>query len=67
VTAQAVPIVSNTRSTPASFLHNSDRADGKLINRTAANLQGWPVKPVETLRALLRGDKLVAIGGGGIT
>jgi hypothetical protein len=29
---------SRTGSTFASFLHESDPADGKLINRTAANL-----------------------------
>jgi hypothetical protein len=34
--------------------------------RTAANHSGWPVERAETLRALLRGDKPVRAGGGGI-
>jgi hypothetical protein len=57
---------SRTRSTPASFLHESDRADGKVRRRTAAKPSGQPVERVGTLRALQRGDKLVRGAGGGI-
>jgi hypothetical protein len=57
---------SKARSTPASFLHENNRADGKVKRRTAAKLSDWPVERIETLRALRRGDKLVRGAGRGI-
>jgi hypothetical protein len=33
-------------------------------NRTLANLSDWPPDRIETLRAALRGDKLVPAGEG---
>jgi hypothetical protein len=60
-----VTTVPNRGSPPAVLLRESYREDGKVKSRTLANLSGWPVEKVETLRAVLRGDKLVPAGEGG--
>ncbi len=54
-----VAVIPNRSSPPAILLRESYRADGKTKNRTLANLSDWPSERVETLRALLRGDKLL--------
>jgi hypothetical protein len=60
-----VTTVPNRGSPPAVLLRESYREDGKVKSRTLANLSDWPVEKVQTLRAALRGDKLVPAGEGG--
>lgn len=51
-----VSIVPNRNSPPAVLLRESFREDGKVRNRTLANLSHWPAERVEALRRALRGD-----------
>jgi hypothetical protein len=60
-----VTTVPNRSSPPAVLLRESYREDGKVKSRTLANLSHWPDEKVQTLRAALRGDKLVPAGEGG--
>jgi hypothetical protein len=60
-----VTTVPNRGSPPAVLLRESYREDGKVKSRTLANLSAWPDEKVQTLRAALRGDKLVPAGEGG--
>jgi hypothetical protein len=60
-----VTTVPNRGSPPAVLLRESYREGGKVKSRTLANLSAWPAEKVETLRAVLRGDKLVPAGEGG--
>jgi hypothetical protein len=60
-----VTTVPNRGSPPAVLLRESYREDGKVKSRTLANLSDWPDEKVQTLRAALRGDKLVPAGAGG--
>lgn len=48
--------VPNRNSPPAVLLRESFRQQGKVKNRTIANLTSWPVPRVEALRRLLRGE-----------
>jgi hypothetical protein len=57
-----VAIVPNRGSRPAILLRESYRDGAKVKNRTLANLSDWPAERIETLRAALRGDKLVPAG-----
>src|SRR5215467_7811735 len=59
-----VAVVPNRRSRPAILLRESYRDGARVRNRTLANLSDWPAERVETLRAALRGDKLVPAGEG---
>jgi hypothetical protein len=59
-----VAVVPNRSSRPAVLLRESYRDGAKVKNRTLANLSDWPAERIETLRAALRGDKLVAAGEG---
>jgi Transposase DDE domain len=59
-----VAVVPNRSSRPAILLRESYRDGDKVKNRTLANLSDWPADRIETLRAALRGDKLVAAGEG---
>jgi hypothetical protein len=60
-----VAVVPNRSSRPAILLRESYRGDdGKVKNRTLANLSDWPADRIATLRAALRGDKLVPVGEG---
>src|ERR1700748_2722427 len=54
-----VAVVHNRSSPPAILLRESYREAGKTKNRTLANLPRWPAEPIEQLRAVLRGDKLL--------
>src|ERR1700751_1362449 len=58
-----VAIVPNRSSPPAILLRESYRDGAKVKNRTLANLSDWPAERIETLRAALRGDKLVPAEG----
>ena len=60
-----VTTVPNRGSPPAVLLRESYREDGRVKSRTLANLSGWTDEKVQTLRAALRGDKLVPAGEGG--
>ena len=60
-----VTTVPNRGSPPAVLLRESYREDGRVKSRTLANLSHWPDEKVQTLRAALRGDKLVPAGEGG--
>jgi hypothetical protein len=59
-----VAVVPNRGSPPAILLRESYRDGAKVRNRTLANLSKWPAAKVEALRAVLRGDPLVAAGEG---
>lgn len=55
-----VATVPNRNSPPAILLRESFRENGKVKNRTLANLSHWPAARIEALRAALRGDPLGA-------
>src|SRR5947207_2196762 len=55
-----VAVIPNRSSPPAILLRESYREAGKTKNRTLANLSGWPAERVVQLRAVLRGDQLLA-------
>jgi hypothetical protein len=57
-------MVPNRSSRPVSLLRESYCDGARVKNRTLANLSDWPAQRIETLRAALRGDKLVPAGGG---
>src|SRR3954453_19402437 len=59
-----VTTVPNRGSPPAVLLRESYRDGDKVKNRTLANLSKWPTQKVEALRAVLRGDPLMPVGGG---
>ena len=48
--------VPNRNSPPAILLRESFRENGKVKNRTLANLSSWPSSRVDALRRLLRGE-----------
>jgi hypothetical protein len=54
-----IAIVPNRHSRPAVLLRESYREEGKVKNRTLANLSTWPLQQVETLRRVLKGEALV--------
>jgi len=56
-----VTVVPNRRSPPATLIRESYREDGKVKNRTVANISDWPPQQVEALRAVLKGD-LAGVG-----
>jgi len=60
-----VATIPNRGSPPAVLLRESYREDGRVKSRTLANLSDWPDEKVQTLRAALRGDRLVPAGEGG--
>ncbi len=51
-----IATVPNRNSPPALLLRESYRQDGKVRNRTLANLSHWPAARIEALRRLLRGE-----------
>ena len=59
-----VAVVPNRSSRPAILLRESYRDGAKVKNRTLANLSDWAPEKIETLRAALRGDKLVPAADG---
>ena len=48
--------IPNRTSPPAMLLRESFREDGKVKNRTLANLSSWPAARIDALRRLLRGE-----------
>jgi hypothetical protein len=51
-----VAVVPNRNSPPAVLLRESFRDEGKVRNRTIANLSHWPAPQIEALRQVLRGE-----------
>ena len=51
--------VPNRSSAPATLLRESYREDGKVKNRTLANLSHWPRAKIDALRAVLKGATTV--------
>jgi hypothetical protein len=54
--------VPNRGSPPAILLRESYREDGKVKNRTLANLSSWPEAKVDALGRVLKGQPLPAAG-----
>jgi transposase len=50
-----VAVVPNRSSPPAVLLRESFRQDGKVHNRTVANISSWPPDKIEALRRVLKG------------
>jgi hypothetical protein len=50
--------VPNRGSPPAILLRESYREDGKVKNRTLANLSSWPDAKVDALTRVLKGQPL---------
>jgi hypothetical protein len=57
--------VPNRNARPSFLLRETYREDGKVRNRTLANLSKLPIERIESLRAALRGEPLVALSAGG--
>jgi hypothetical protein len=57
--------VPNRNARPSFLLRETYREDGKVKNRTLANLSKLPIERIETLRAALRGDRLAPISSEG--
>ncbi len=55
-----VAAVPNRNSPPAILLRESFRQDGKVKNRTLANLSHWPPHQIESLRRVLKGGSAAA-------
>ena len=55
-----VAIIPNRNSPPAILLRESFRQQGKVRNRTVANLSHWPAAQIEALRQVLKGETPVA-------
>ena len=55
-----VAVVPNRNSPPAILLRESFRENGKVHNRTIANLSDWPPSKVEALRQVLKGDAVAS-------
>jgi len=56
-----ITVVPNRKSSPAVLLRESFRENGKVKNRTLANLTSWPPDKVEALKGVLKGVKLVPV------
>jgi hypothetical protein len=54
-----IAVVPNRNSPPAILLRESFREQGKVKNRTLANLSHWPPAQVEALRQVLKGHTQV--------
>jgi hypothetical protein len=59
-----VTVVPNRGSPPAILLRETYREDGKVKNRTLANLTKWRPEKVAALRAVLRDERLLPAGEG---
>jgi hypothetical protein len=60
-----VTVVPNRGSPPAILLRETYREDGKVKNRTLANLTKWKPEKIAALRAVLRDEPLLPAGGDG--
>jgi transposase len=59
-----VAVVPNRNSPPAILLRASFREQGKVRNRTIANLSDWPPQKVDALRQVLKGATVTAAPAG---
>jgi hypothetical protein len=59
-----VTVVPNRGSPPAVLLRETFREDGKVKNRTLANLTRWKPEKIAALRAVLRDERLLPAGDG---
>jgi ribosomal protein L35 len=55
-----IDTVPNRTSPPAILLRESVRAQGKVHKRTLANLSHWPAERIDSLRRVLKGERLVS-------
>ena len=55
-----IAIVPNRSSPPAVLLREGYRENGKVRNRTLANLSKLPPEAIEALRRVLKGERLVS-------
>ena len=60
-----IATIPNRNARPSFLLRETYREDGKVKNRTLANLSKLPIDRIDTLRAALRGDPLVPVGDHG--
>ena len=60
-----IATIPNRNARPSFLLRETYREDGKVKNRTLANLSKLPPERIDTLRAALRGDPLVPLGDKG--
>jgi len=51
--------VPNRNSPPAYLLRESFRENGKVKNRTLANLSALPIEQIQAIRRVLKGQTLV--------
>lgn len=56
-----VAVVPNRKSKPAYLLRESYREDGKVKNRTLANLSNLPLDVIDTIRMALAGQKMAPV------
>jgi Transposase DDE domain len=54
-----VAVVPNRNSPPAFLLREAFREDGKVKNRTLANISHWPPEQIDALRQVLKGNTIV--------
>jgi transposase len=59
-----VAVVPNRSSPPAILLREAYRENGKVHNRTLANLSHWPAAQIEALRGVLKGGAASGSVGG---
>src|SRR5215831_19093243 len=57
-----VTVVPNRGSPPAILLRETYREDGKVKNRTLANLTKWKPEKIAALRAVLRDEQMLPAG-----
>lgn len=57
-----IAVVPNRNSPPAVLLRESFRENGKVHNRTLANISHWPADRVATLREVLKGATVTSVG-----
>jgi hypothetical protein len=55
-----IDTVPNRTSPPAILLRESVRVQGKVHKRTLANLSHWPAERIDSLRRVLKGERLVS-------
>jgi len=55
-----IDVIPNRSSPPAVLLRESHRQGSRIHKRTIANLSDWPAEQVDSLRRLLRGERLVS-------
>lgn len=60
-----IATIPNRNAKPSFLLRETYRENGKVKNRTLANLSKLPPERIDTLRAALRGDPLVPLGDKG--